>query len=218
MAPEVTGSQYDASVDVFSFGMVLWELLTGRIPWRDRSCNFAHQILQLVLAGERPQASEKELADAPREFISLMKQCWDNDPQARPTFHQALKDLRKIELSAKHAGWDIQSDWEIAADNVALGDEIGRGSFGVVRIAQYRGITVAVKTVDVAASREAKMQAKKLLLSEVKTLSRVDHPNVIQLIGACVDPPMLLMAHASGGTLRSLLDTCGDGDTLSLDR
>jgi serine/threonine protein kinase len=129
-----------------------------------------------------------------------------------------LKELRKIELSAKHAGWNIQNHWEVDAEQISLGIEIGRGSFGVVRVANYRGITIAVKTVDVGASREAKMQAKKLLLSEVKTLSRVEHPNVIQLIGACVNPPMLLMAHASGGTLRSLLDTFDEGNAFPVAR
>jgi serine/threonine-protein kinase len=58
---------------------------------------------------------------------------------------------------------------------------------------------------------EAKAQATKLLLSEVKTLAQISHPNVVVLIGACVNPPMLIMAYAPGGSLRSLLDKYGKG-------
>lgn len=36
MAPEVlAGKSYDCAADVFSFGIILWELLTWRIPWED---------------------------------------------------------------------------------------------------------------------------------------------------------------------------------------
>lgn len=36
MAPEVlAGKSYDCAADVFSFGIILWELLTWHIPWED---------------------------------------------------------------------------------------------------------------------------------------------------------------------------------------
>jgi serine/threonine protein kinase len=36
MAPEVlAGKSYDCAADVYSFGVILWELLTWRIPWED---------------------------------------------------------------------------------------------------------------------------------------------------------------------------------------
>ena len=40
---------------------------------------------------------------------------------------------------------------------------------------------------------------------EVKALSRCRHKNIVQLIGACSNPPMLVLAYASQGTLRDLL-------------
>lgn len=36
MAPEILRSErYDESADVYSYGVVLWEVLTGRLPWAD---------------------------------------------------------------------------------------------------------------------------------------------------------------------------------------
>ena len=36
MAPEVlAGKRYDCAADVYSFGIILWELLTWQIPWED---------------------------------------------------------------------------------------------------------------------------------------------------------------------------------------
>lgn len=36
MAPEVlAGKRYDCAADVYSFGIILWELLTWQIPWDD---------------------------------------------------------------------------------------------------------------------------------------------------------------------------------------
>ena len=87
-----------------------------------------------------------------------------------------------------------------------MGPEIGRGSFGIVRVSKYNGTAVAVKTVEIGTNIEAKSQATKLLLSEVKSLAKVSHRNVVRLIGICINPPMLVMALAPGGSLRSLLD------------
>ena len=36
MAPEVlAGKRYDCAADVYSFGIILWELMTWQIPWED---------------------------------------------------------------------------------------------------------------------------------------------------------------------------------------
>jgi hypothetical protein len=80
----------------FSFGVVLWELLTCRVPWRGSGYKFPQQILKAVAQGERPQATPEELEQAPHGFLKLMERCWDGKASKRPTFNKCLRQLRRI--------------------------------------------------------------------------------------------------------------------------
>ncbi len=104
MAPEVTGYDYGPSVDVFSFGVVMWELLTCRIPWAGSSYNFPHMIVRAVLRGERPEVTDGDLKDVPDGYVKLMKQCWQTEPNERPTFKQTMTMLAA--LSGEHGEGD----------------------------------------------------------------------------------------------------------------
>ena len=93
MAPEVTSNNYGFKADVYSFGLVMYELLTCRIPWQGSGFNFAHLIAQAVARGERPDIRKKDLIGSPLEFIKLMEVCWDTDPKVRPTFDEIFLEL-----------------------------------------------------------------------------------------------------------------------------
>ncbi|CAI2173657.1 2336_t:CDS:2, partial [Funneliformis geosporum] len=80
MAPEVLqGQKYTIKSDIYSFGMIMWEWMTGRRPFWDR----AHDIELIIdiCDGLRPQTSN---INAPEGYIELMKECWDPDPSKRP--------------------------------------------------------------------------------------------------------------------------------------
>lgn len=77
--------------------------------------------------------------------------------------------------------------------------KLGRGGQADVCIGKWKGSTVAVKRV-----RENTQAVRR----EVRALTRVRHPNVVRLYGACMDPPTpcLVMAYAEGGTLQEAID------------
>lgn len=83
VAPEVLNKQpYTQAADIYSFGMILWEYLSHAPPFSDR----AHD-LKLCLDiqnGLRP----KILSGTPTIYANLMKQCWDANPEKRPTAQQ----------------------------------------------------------------------------------------------------------------------------------
>nr|CAD7567969.1 unnamed protein product [Timema californicum] len=75
---------------------------------------------------------------------------------------------------------------------------VGKGSFGVVWKGKWRDIYVAVKHIDSEAERNA-------FKVEVRQLSRVSHPNIVKLYGACTQPVCLVMEYAEGGSLYDVL-------------
>ena len=98
------------------------------------------------------------------------------------------------------------STWLLDSHHFCIGREIGRGSFGAVFQGTYFDSDVAVKQITSAANANERGQAAKHLRNEVKTLSLCRHKNIVRLVGACVDPPTLVMDLAPNGTLRDLLD------------
>ena len=81
---------------------------------------------------------------------------------------------------------------------------VGKGSFGVVYMAIWRGIHVAVKMIESESERTA-------FMTELKQLSRVSHPNIIRLYGACTNPVSLVMEFAECGSLYQCKLCCNVG-------
>jgi serine/threonine protein kinase len=90
MAPEVTSlSQYDPfKSDVFSFGMLCYEILVGRVPFYEMEK--VDEVRTKVLAGERPTLPEWTLS---RGLKDLVESCWQEDAYKRPSFTEIIKIL-----------------------------------------------------------------------------------------------------------------------------
>uniref|UniRef100_F1KXD8 Mitogen-activated protein kinase kinase kinase 7 n=1 Tax=Ascaris suum TaxID=6253 RepID=F1KXD8_ASCSU len=81
MAPEVfSGSKYNEKCDVYSFGIMLWEMITRRKPFEDVEGS-ALTILWKAFMDARPPP----IAGCPQPLMDLIVRCWAKDPNARPT-------------------------------------------------------------------------------------------------------------------------------------
>ena len=79
-----------AACDVFSYSVVLWELLTHEVPYKGLE---GLQVAWLVVAkGERLTIP----STCPPVFASLMTKCWHQDPLLRPSFKEILSELDNI--------------------------------------------------------------------------------------------------------------------------
>ncbi|XP_055841363.1 uncharacterized protein LOC129908691 isoform X4 [Episyrphus balteatus] len=94
MPPEVISrGTYSKSSDVWSYGVLLWELITGETPYKGfDSLSVAYGVAVNTLALPIPKT-------CPEAWGKLMKSCWENDPHKRPGFMDILMKLEDIARS-----------------------------------------------------------------------------------------------------------------------
>jgi serine/threonine protein kinase len=91
MAPEIiNGDRYSNKADVFSFGVLLYEIVTGKQPLQN-SGGSAFRLFAKVTAGSR-----ETIPDTVEHLTAgLISRCWDANPDDRPTFLEIFNELRK---------------------------------------------------------------------------------------------------------------------------
>ena len=77
-------SRYTEKGDVYSFAMICFELLTGKVPFEE---NHLHRNIK---AGERPLFPYP----SPKYLVSLIRKCWQTEPTQRPGFSSICRILR----------------------------------------------------------------------------------------------------------------------------
>jgi len=87
MAPEqIQGQPVDARADIFSFGVVLYEMLTGHTPFRGE-----HEAAMMYsIVNEEPQPIQKYREDVSSELLHILNRALEKDPEER---YQTVKDM-----------------------------------------------------------------------------------------------------------------------------
>ncbi|EGC28807.1 hypothetical protein DICPUDRAFT_159703 [Dictyostelium purpureum] len=89
MAPEISmGENYDYKIDVFSYGIVLVEIITEKIP--------DERYPQRAFAFDAQAFLKKVPADCPQEFAKLTVECTKTNPKDRPSFLKILEIVEEL--------------------------------------------------------------------------------------------------------------------------
>lgn len=106
------GGRYSSKVDVYSFGIVMFELLTRRTPY-EGTRDFPDRLkerLEYIQGGGRPWYGEEDRVSG--WYCELMERCWDGDPEKRPSFDEIQASfLRSPDSAVKETiPFDVSSD------------------------------------------------------------------------------------------------------------
>lgn len=95
MAPESLQDKfYDSQSDVWSYGILLWEIMTfGAQPYP--TIMSAEELYSYLMSGQRMEKPSK----CSLNIYMLMRQCWHFDASARPTFAEIVENLDKLLLA-----------------------------------------------------------------------------------------------------------------------
>lgn len=99
MAPEmIKRKHYGRKVDVYSFGLIVWEFVAGKIPYEDMTP------IQAAFAVVNKNLRPTVPVDCPLAMKALIEQCWSSQPDKRPEFWQIVKVLEEFESSFARDG------------------------------------------------------------------------------------------------------------------
>lgn len=90
MAPElISGKEYTNKVDVYSFGILCFELLSESLAFSEVSN--LQELMNKVLKGDRPNLYNTKISNSFRDLIS---RCWNEDAEQRPSFRIIVRELK----------------------------------------------------------------------------------------------------------------------------
>ncbi|CAB4388556.1 unnamed protein product [Rhizophagus irregularis] len=92
--------------DIYSIGVLLWEISSGQSPFstKEYDIDLAIEILQGLRESPIPDSSEN--------YIKLYTDCWNNEPNSRPTIGQVEKSLKAI-MNTKPISFQLSDKQEI---------------------------------------------------------------------------------------------------------
>lgn len=105
MSPEqIRGERLDERTDIFSFGVLLYEMITGRVPFPG---NWIMEIARLILK-EAPADFDPSGKGLPPQVRDIVMRCLEKDREARfSSFLEINKELQELKLQSRHQAADI---------------------------------------------------------------------------------------------------------------
>ena len=123
--------------------------------------------------------------------------------QVRRLQEEVRRAERRAQLVEQRAS-EEEPFWAVGKEEIELeeGEELGRGGWAVVKVANFRGARVAAKCLygEIASNYN-----RDLFIREMNFASRVRHPNLLQFIGATLHGELIILTELMPTNVRALI-------------
>jgi serine/threonine protein kinase len=184
LAPEALRSErVDARSDIYSLGVIIYELMLGEPPFPADTASFDH-------INTEPSFPRKVDRPMPAFLRKLIAKCLEKDRAKR--YKNAAQVLDELKASAIVPG-------TVIADRYQIVRELGLGGMGRIYQALDRDLDeqVALKVLRVSEGDQSPMER---FLREVKMARRISHPNVVKVydLGSWKEHRYITMEYIDG--------------------
>ncbi len=94
MAPELFTKkpEFTFKADIYSVGMIFWEIVTGKIPWETTEPGV---IMAFVMTGQREELPPPSDTPQLKSIAKLIEFCWKQNPEERPTINNVIETIEQ---------------------------------------------------------------------------------------------------------------------------
>ncbi|RHZ82296.1 hypothetical protein Glove_109g250 [Diversispora epigaea] len=102
------GNEFTKEGDIYSFGGIMYEMVTGNQPFADR----AHDTYLMIdiCNGVRPKVPDMMLNLIPKCYLDLMYRCWDDDPSKRPNSYELTNIIYSWNINEEFVDVDLDRE------------------------------------------------------------------------------------------------------------
>ncbi|RIB19458.1 kinase-like domain-containing protein [Gigaspora rosea] len=113
ISPEVLqGKPFTKASDIYSFGMIMWEISSGKLVFSDYKNNDSSLAIEICFKELRPNI----LKGTATCYANLLKKCWDEDPEKRPSALEIHEIISKWKNSTETLSEFLKSDKEMVIE------------------------------------------------------------------------------------------------------
>jgi serine/threonine protein kinase/formylglycine-generating enzyme required for sulfatase activity len=204
LAPELArGGEGEIQTDVYALGAVLFEMVTGRVPYEGED---AASVADLHVNGPIPSVRDLNPGTS-QQVDELIARCLAKEPRDRYLPLQLIELIADLLQEAPVAPGAEETLTGHTLGHYQLLERLGRGGMATVYKAYQPGLDryVAVKILPTYMARDSDFSAR--FRREARAIARLNHPNILPVYDFGQDKGLnyIVMRYVEAGTLKELL-------------